>query len=121
MPSPIPPPEPVRHAAASNRAIRLLDRHWSWLDAQPIGAAAALRRLVEHASRDLGGRYRKAAAKEACYFHMRDAAGDRPGFEEAVRALFADDRPRLRQCMAAWPDDVRARVQAMLAAMDGAA
>ena len=115
------PAQPTRHIPASSRAIRLLERHWSWLDAQPIGAAAALRRLVEHASRDLEGRYRKATAREACYFHMRDAAGDRRQFEEAVRALFADGRPRLRQCIAAWPDEVRARIEAMLAAMDGAA
>lgn len=96
-----------RHAS---RSVRLLDRHWFWLDAQPLGAAACLRRLVEEASRDSDGRYRRAAAREACYFHMRDAAGDRPHFEEAVRALFADDRPRLRALIADWPEDIRLRI-----------
>ncbi|MGO4702523.1 DUF2239 family protein [Dyella sp. 2RAB6] len=105
------PPNNPLHPA---RHIRLFDRHWAWLEAQPIGAGATLRRLVERACRDIDGHYRKAAAKEACYFHMRDAAGDRPQFEEAARALFADDRSRLRQCIAAWPEEVRTRIEAML-------
>lgn len=111
MPSPYSSPEP---APNTGRHIRLLDRHWAWLDAQPIGAAAALRRLVERAGRDADGHYRKAAAKEACYFHMRDAAGDSPHFEEAARALFADDLPRLRSCTASWPEPVRARLECLL-------
>jgi hypothetical protein len=102
---------PIRH---TSRSIRLLDRHWAWLDAQPAGAAASLRRLVEAASRDADGRYRRAAAREACYFLMRDAAGDRPHFEEAARALFADDRQRLRELVADWPEDVRLRIAELL-------
>ena len=111
MASPHSHPQPTPHAG---RPVRLLDRHWAWLDAQPIGAAATLRRLVEQASRDPDGRYRKAAAREACYFHMRDAAGDSPNFEEAARALFADDLPRLRRCIADWPEPVRARIEDLL-------
>jgi hypothetical protein len=34
-------------------------------------------------------------------------AGDMPNFEEAARALFANDQSRLRELIAAWPDDVR--------------
>lgn len=98
----------------ASRSIRLLNRHWAWLDAQPLGAAASLRRLVEAASRDVDGRYRRAAAREACYFHMRDAAGDRPHFEEAARALFAGDRERLRELVADWPEGVRLRIDALL-------
>lgn len=97
-----------------DRSVRLLDRHWHWLDALPLGADAVLRRLVEHASRDADGHYRRAAAREACYFYMRDAAGDRPHFEDAARALFAGDDVRLRACIAAWPAEVRARIAAML-------
>ena len=102
---------PTRHA---RRSVRLLDRHWAWLDAQPCGPGASLRRLVEEASRDADGRYRRAAAREACYVHLRDAGGDRPHFEEAVRALFADDRERLRELIAEWPDDVRTRIAMLL-------
>lgn len=118
-------PEPIhdtgRASPRHSRPIHLLDRHWAWLDAQPSSAGATLRRLVERASRDLDGHYRTAAAKEACYFHMRDTAGDRPQFEEAARALFADDRAQLRRCMASWPDEVRARIETMLDAAAGSA
>jgi hypothetical protein len=32
------------------------------------------------------------------------------GFEEASRALFAHDAPRLTACMSGWPADIRAQV-----------
>jgi hypothetical protein len=38
---------------------------------------------------------------------MSAMAGDLPGFEEASRALFADDRRRFAGLIAGWPDDVR--------------
>jgi uncharacterized protein len=34
-------------------------------------------------------------------------AGDLPGFEEATRALFANDAPRFAARIAPWPRDVR--------------
>lgn len=104
----------MSHALNLNRPIRLLDRHWAWLNAQPSGPDASLRRLVEAASRDADGRYRRAAAKEDCYFYMRDAAGDRPHFEDAARALFADDAEALRRCIATWPDSVRTHIATLL-------
>ncbi|WP_199100520.1 DUF2239 family protein [Dyella sp. ASV21] len=96
------------------RSVRLLDRHWAWLKAQPRSASASLRAMVEEASRDAHGRYRAAQAKEACYLYMRDMAGDRPHFEEAVRALFADDRATLAQRMASWPGEVQAQIHHLL-------
>lgn len=101
-------------ARQRERHIRLLDRHWAWLDAQPRSASASLRALVEEACRDKHGLYRRAAAKEACYLYMRDAAGDRPHFEEAVRALFAGDASRLQGEIAAWPMHIQARVRELL-------
>jgi hypothetical protein len=41
---------------------------------------------------------------------MSAMAGDLAGFEEASRALFAEDRPGLAARMAEWPADVRAHV-----------
>jgi hypothetical protein len=38
---------------------------------------------------------------------MSAMAGDRPGFEEASRALFADDHRRFGELIAAWPADIR--------------
>jgi hypothetical protein len=107
-------PTPVRGAA---RSIRLLPRHWDWLDAQPRGADASLRRLAEQACRDEHGIYRRAVAKEACYFLMRDIGGDRPHFEAAVRALFADDPARLRRSIASWPAHVVRQLEPVLASI----
>ena len=38
---------------------------------------------------------------------MPAIAGDLPGYEEATRALFADDRSSLENRIAAWPEDIR--------------
>ena len=37
---------------------------------------------------------------------MLAVAGDLPGYEDATRALFANDRARLEQQLANWPSDV---------------
>jgi hypothetical protein len=41
---------------------------------------------------------------------MTTLAGDRPGYEEATRALFARDRARFESLVAAWPKDIGAYV-----------
>lgn len=104
-------PRPTPH---HTRPIRLMQRHWDWLEAQPRGVDASLRLLVELAMRDADGRYRATRIKEDCYLYMRDMAGDRPHFEEAVRALFANDKDALRHQMDAWPEAVRERVAELM-------
>jgi len=89
------------------REVTLLPRHWEWLGSQPGGASVALRRLVEEARRDVTGRDERRQAQERAYHFMAAMAGDRPGFEEAARALFAQDAPRFTAHIAAWPADVR--------------
>lgn len=89
------------------REVTLLPRHWQWLGAQPGGASAALRRLVEAARRAGGAKDEARAAQEAAYRFMSAVAGDLPGYEEATRALFADDLPRFEHELAPWPQDVR--------------
>lgn len=84
-------------------AISLLPRHLAWLDAQPGGASATLRRLVEAARRDGTGRDRQA--RDAAYRFLSMTAGDRPGFEAACRALYAGDGERLRGAIEGWPAD----------------
>jgi len=87
------------------REVTLLPRHWDWLAAQPGGASAALRRLVDAARRaDASG---PRVAAEAAYRFMSAMAGNEPGFEEAARALFAGERDRFAQALARWPADVR--------------
>lgn len=89
------------------REVTLLPRHWEWLGAQPGGASVALRKLVEEARRCSGDRDRSRAAREAAYHFMSTMAGNLPGFEEASRALFADDRRRFGDLVAGWPGDIR--------------
>ena len=92
------------------REVTLLPRHWEWLNAQPGGASVALRKLVEEARRTHAGRDERRAARDAAYHFMSATAGDLPGFEEAARALFADNRERLGQLVDAWPPDLRDHV-----------
>jgi uncharacterized protein len=89
------------------REVTLLPRHWEWLNAQPGGASVALRRLVDEARRNSGDRDRLRAARDAAYHFMSAMAGNLPNFEEAARALFADDRQRFAGLIAAWPEDLR--------------
>lgn len=90
------------------REVTLLPRHWDWLSRQPGGASAALRRLIEDARRDSVSVEGARDAQEALYRAMSTLAGDLPGFEDASRALFANDDGRLDGVLATWPPDVAA-------------
>jgi len=92
------------------REVTLLPRHWEWLGTQPGGASVALRKLVEEARRTNGDADRARAVRDAAYRFMSVMAGNLAGFEEASRALFADDRRRFVGLVAGWPDDIRDHV-----------
>lgn len=96
------------------REVTLLPRHWAWLAAQPGGASVALRKLVDQARRESAGDDLRRQSAEAAYRVMAALAGDRPGFEEASRALFARDAGRLDEATRDWPRDL-ARYVASLA------
>jgi hypothetical protein len=115
-----PDPAPEKAAAAGEprgrgrpklgvvaREVTLLPRHWEWLNTQPGGASVSLRKLVEAARRANGDKDRSRAARDAAYHFMSAMAGNLPHFEDASRALFADDRRQFTALIAAWPDDVR--------------
>jgi hypothetical protein len=89
------------------REVTLLPRHWAWLSEQPGGASVALRRLVETA-RKADDKADARTAQGAAYRFMGAMAGDRPGFEEATRALFAGDGAKFADQIESWPTDVRA-------------
>jgi hypothetical protein len=102
------------------REVTLLPRHWDWLNAQPGGASVALRKLVETARRANEGKDRVRQSQEAAYRFMSAMAGNRPGFEEATRALFAGRREHFDQLIAPWPRDVRDHAKKLAAlAFDG--
>lgn len=89
------------------REVTLLPRHWQWLSAQPGGASVALRKLVDAARRQHAEGDLRRAAQERAYRFLSSMGGDRAGFEEATRALFAGDSLKFEAEIAAWPDDVR--------------
>lgn len=66
-----------------------------------------LRRLVDEARRTDGGQIRMNAAREAGYRFLSTLAGNLPGFEDTIRALFAGDAEGFADRMKPWPSDVR--------------
>ncbi|MBL8612400.1 MAG: DUF2239 family protein [Myxococcales bacterium] len=116
----LPPPEPERvgpgrpKLGVVSREVSLLPRHWEWLERQPQGASAALRRLVEEARKREPDRERAREARAAASKFMWVMAGDLPNFEEASRALFAGDHPAFVKLVKAWPVDVRRHLDELL-------
>jgi hypothetical protein len=72
------------------------------------GASVALRKLVEQARRADVPQQQSRAARERAYAFISAMAENMAGFEEATRALFADERPAFEQHITPWPSDVRA-------------
>ncbi|ULH15764.1 DUF2239 family protein [Deinococcus sp. KNUC1210] len=98
-----------------SREVSLLPRHWEWLEEQPSGASAALRRLIDEARKQTqaqGGisRQRMAAAGR----FMTAMAGNLPQFEEASRALYAGDPEALSRQIQEWPDSIRTHLLYLL-------
>jgi hypothetical protein len=89
------------------RDITLLPRHWQWLGAQPGGASVAIRKLVDAARRASQGSDQRRERHAAAYHFMSAMAGNLPGFEEASRALFANNQERLGELVSGWPVDIR--------------
>ena len=97
-----------------SREISLLPRHWEWLEEQPNGASAALRRLVDKARSQDEGSSRTRHAQDAANRFMSAMVGNLAGFEEATRSLYQKDRSRLEGLIANWPEDVRRYVLALV-------
>jgi hypothetical protein len=89
------------------REITLLPRHWEWLALQPGGASVAIRKLVDDARRGGEEKDRIRHGQDTAYRFMSVMAGNRPHFEEAIRALFAPNPQRFKELIAGWPADVR--------------
>ena len=89
------------------REVTLLPRHWEWLAAQPGGASVTLRRLVEAARKAAQAQPSPRAAMDAAYHFLTVMAGDRAGYEAAIRALYAADRIGFDQASQDWPRAIR--------------
>jgi hypothetical protein len=99
------------------REVTLLPRHWDWLANQPGGASVALRKLVEHARLANQGKDRLRRAQEAAYRFLSAMAGNEPGFEEAIRALFAGKREPFEEIVEPWPRDIQDHAKKLAAAV----
>lgn len=89
------------------REVTLLPRHWEWLNSQSGGASVALRKLVEIAMRENAEKDDIRHRHEAAYRFMTALAGDLPGYEEALRCLFANEREGLEEHIKGWPADIK--------------
>lgn len=99
------------------REVTLLPRHWEWLATQPGGASVSLRKLVEAAMR--AGRSERECLDAACCF-LTVMAGDRPGYEEAIRAMYAGDRENFDALCLLWPNAVSAYARSLAWPRDAA-
>lgn len=102
----VPPPRRGRpKLGVKAREITLLPRHWEWLAGQRGGASAAMRRLVDDAMRAAPDE--DPRRPDRAYRFLSAIAGDFPGYEAALRALYADDPDAVRTAMEGWPDDIQ--------------
>ena len=107
-------PKPGRpKLGVTAREVTLLPRHWDWLATQSGGASVALRKLVEDASRKPGAQMRQR--RDAAYRFATALVGNAPGYEEAMRALYAGHGEEFTAHIEAWPADVRAQLETMTA------
>jgi hypothetical protein len=97
-----------------SREVSLLPRHWEWLEQQPQGASAAIRKLVDEARKRAPDADRARRAREAAGNFLWSLAGNLANFEEATRALYAGDIERLERQIKDWPHDVRGYVYRLL-------
>ena len=75
----------------------------------------ALRKLVEEARHIHRFRDQVRQSQDAAYRFMSIMAGDRKGFEEATRALFARNHVRFDAITGGWPVDIRDYAQRLAA------
>ena len=77
-------------------------------------AAAALRRLVVETSRSKNPKDEIRRVEDTAYTFMSAMAGNRPGFEEAARAVFAGNFAGTQAIAEAWQADIRAYLSHLL-------
>jgi uncharacterized protein len=96
------------------REVTLLPRHWEWLEQQPNGASAALRRLVDEARKRDPGAQQVRLVIEATGRFLSAMAGNFGGYEEATRALYTRNRKRFDELIHDWPEDIQLHTRRLI-------
>jgi hypothetical protein len=91
----------------TSREVSLLPRHWDWLENQPNGASAAIRRLVDEARHNETGIERGRHVRNGVNRLLWSVAGDFANFEEVARAIDAREDSRIESLTSSWPKDLR--------------
>ena len=93
------------------REVTLLPRHWEWLAAQPGGASVTLRKLIDEARRKTADKDEARERQESVHRFLSAIAGNKPHYEDVLRALYAHDGERFHTLIADWPTDVRSHLE----------
>jgi hypothetical protein len=83
-----------------SREISLLPHHWAWLQSQPGGASATIRRLIDQALPHTA----PAIAAERI---LSVVATNLPGLEQVLNGLRDKDKASLEEATADWPEDLK--------------
>lgn len=113
LPAPRPAGPGRPKLGVSSREVSLLPRHWDWLEQEPQGLSATLRRLVEEAMKRDPEQQRMRNQRAAASRFMTAMAGNLPNYEEASRALFAGDQAHFEELIRDFPKDVRKHLERM--------
>lgn len=112
-------PTPARRGrpglGVQGREVSLLPQHWEWLRAQPAGTSATLRSLVEAEMNDASPPNAASRTRDATYQFITTMAGNRPGYEEACRALYRADRRLFNSETVNWPLPIKAHARRLAA------
>jgi len=101
------------------REVSLLPRHWEWLSTQTGGASATIRLLIDDARKKTSGRDVIKQSLERTHAFMTSIGGDLPGYEEALRALYAKDEGKFHKQLLHWPTHVKEHAHKLAAAAFG--
>lgn len=90
------------------KEVTLLPRHWDWLSQQSGGASGVLRRLVDKEIKEPAAKLRQVQTSADRFLTL--LGGNRPGCEEASRALYAKAFDRFEAAIRDWPEDIRENI-----------
>lgn len=92
-----------------SKEVTLLPRHWEWLATQRGGASVTLRRLVDHAMKNITIE-EQITLKQNQLYALMSIFADEVNFEEATRALYRLESDSFHKTISSWPEDIQALI-----------